>query len=384
MSYTIFSTNTSYPSQYPYQLIELTGNITLGWATSFNTFIAAAGYNEITTTQDGYVITLPDATLASEGVDVLFSNISAYNFIVNKSDGTLLYTVNSGVIVDLKLINNTTSAGDWRIIPFLGGYNGITSFNIESPDNTITITNGAVTPPGATINLQLPTSISNLNNVTTTGFPVIQNTSPLTWETRQLAAGNNINIINPDGITDNPLINLNDNLSGLVSAQIGNVLINGLEITTNEPDGSVLLTSDGEGYVILNNVTVDTNGNMVVNGNLTVTETFNNPLTPKVWCTFTDIITGESNDITIEGSSNVSTITGSNGVYTINFITSLSNVNNYGVVITLGTTGGPLPLVSHGFWTVREAGYVTISIVDASGELVSSVPNGATVVIMSV
>jgi len=159
--------------------------------------------------------------------------------------------------------------------------------------------------------------------------------------------------------------------------------LTGSEITTTATDGNVLITSDGNGLVIINDVTIDTNGKMVVNGELDVTGTFISPFTPKAWCTFTDILTLTSNDITLEASANVTSVTGANGVYTINFTTPLSTVNNYGVLITMGTTGGALPFVSHGFWTVREAGYVTISIVDASGTLVASAPQGVTVMIMS-
>lgn len=383
MAYTLLTGTTVYPAQVSYQLINLTGDITLFWPSSFTSSVVAAGYNEVTTTQNGYIITLPDATLASQGVDIIFNNISAYNFIVHKSDGTPLYTVNAGVIVDLKLYDNSTSAGGWRIIPFLGGYNGVTSFTAQSTDSTIVITNGSVTPPGSTINFQLPTSITNLNNMTTTGFPVIKTIAPLTWKTTQLVAGTNIAITNPDGINANPVIDLNNNLAGLVSAQVGNILINGLEITANEPNGNLLLTSNGSGYLILNDVTIDTNGNMVVNGNLEVDGTFKNPFTPKAWCTFTDVLGGSVHDITLASGENVSSVTFvSTGNYQINFTTALSNIN-YGVLITLGTTGGILPYVSHGFWTVRETNYVTISIVDASGELVSSVPQGVTIVIMS-
>jgi hypothetical protein len=67
---------------------------------------------------------------------------------------------------------------------------------------------------------------------------------------------------------------------------------------------------------------------------------------------------------------------------TINFTNNLSNIN-YGVLITLGTDNGSTPFVSHGFYTVKEMEYVTISIVDASGQLVSAVSNGVTVVIFS-
>lgn len=388
MAYTVVTGTTSYPAQYPYQLINLTANITLVWPTSFGTGIAAAGYNEITTSQDGYIITLPDATLASPGVDVIFSNLSSYNFVVHKSDGTTLYTVNSGVIVDLKLYDNSTAAGGWRIIPFLGGYSGITSFTAQSTDNTITITNGNnVQPPGATINFQLPTSIKNLNNVATTGFPVITATAPLTWTTRSLEAGNNITIDNSNGITDNPQIGLNDSLSGLTSVQVGNFVLSSNILTSNQTNGTLDFASTGTGYLILNDVTIDASGNMVVNGNLEVDGTFKNPFTPKAWCTFTDILNNTVHDITVAAGANVALSPSgvefvSTGNYKINFTTALANIN-YGVMITLGTTGGSTPLVSHGFYAVKETSYVTITIVNASGQLVSSVPNGVTVTIMS-
>jgi len=384
MAYTLLTGTTVYPAQVSYQLINLTDNITLSWPSSFTSSIVAAGYNDVLPTADGYIITLPDATLGAIGSDTIFSNVSVYEFDIHTNDGVFLHTVNPGEIVDFKLYDNSTNAGLWRIIPFGGGYNGIVSFTAQSTDNTIVITNGNnVQPPGATINFQLPTSITNLNNVATTGFPVIKTTGPLTWGTVQLVAGTNIAITDPDGINASPVINLNDNVAGLASLQVGSLEMTGSELTTTATDGNVLITSDGDGFVIINDVTIDTNGKMVVNGELDVTGTFTSPFTPKAWCTFTDILTLSSNDITLEASANVSSVTGANGIYTINFTTPLSTVNNYGVLITMGTTGGTLPFVSHGFWTVREANYVTISIVDASGQLVASAPQGVTVMIMS-
>lgn len=386
MAYTLLTGTTVYPAQVSYQLINLTGDITLSWPSSFTSSVVAAGYNDVSPDTDTpkHIITLPDATLGAIGSDTIFSNVSVYEFDIHTNDGVFLHTVNPGEIVDFKLYDTSTNAGLWRIIPFGGGYNGIVSFTAQSTDNTIVITNGNnVQPPGATINFQLPTSITNLNNVITTGFPVIKTTAPLTWGTVQLVAGTNIAITDPDGINASPVINLNDNVAGLASLQVGSIEMTGSEITTTATDGNVLITSDGNGFVIINDVTIDTNGKMVINGELDVTGTFTSPFTPKAWCTFTDILTLSSNDITLEAGANVSSVTGANGIYTINFTTPLSTVNNYGVLITMGTTGGALPFVSHGFWTVRESAYVTISIVDASGQLVASAPQGVTVMIMS-
>jgi len=385
MAYTLLTGTTVYPAQVSYQKITLTEDITLSWPSSFATSTVAAGFNDVEPNQDGWVITLPDATLASPGNDIIFNNISVYNFIIKKNDGSDPYTVPAGQIVDFKLYDDSTSSGGWRIIPFLGGYNGITSFTAQSTDNTIVITNGVVSPPGATINFQLPESIKNLNQLDVPGIVVATGNNPLTWNAVELVADSNFTITNADGVDGNPQFALNTSLSGLASIGVGGLTLTGSVISAGVTDGSVEIASDGTGSVFINGVEIDnsTNSNITVPGNLTVNGSFNNPFTPKAWCTFIDVIVGESNQITLEGHANVTSVTGSNGNYTINFVTPLTNINDYGVLITMGTTGGTSPFVSHGFWTVRNSSYVTISIVDASGVLVSSVPNGVTVMIMS-
>ena len=383
MPYTIVNGSTSYPSQVSYQLITLTNDIVLSWPSSFAGGPIAAGFNEVNPDQAGWTITLPDATLASNGTDVIFNNISIYTFDILKNDATPLHTLNPGDIIDFKIYDNSTAAGLWRIIPFGGGYNGIVAFEASSSDNSIDITNGNVTPPGAIIDFKLPESIFNLNNVIATGIPVIKSAAPLTWATTTLIAGTNVNITDGDGILGNPTINLLPDVVNLNSLQVGEFTLNGLDLYTTTPDGTISLASNGTGYLILNDVTVDTQGNMVVPGNITVDGQFKNPFTPKAWCIFTDTVVLLSNSITIEDSSNVASVTGSGGYYEITFTSPMANIN-YGVMISLGSLGTVLPpTVYSGFWTTRNLGSVIISVVDASGELVTSLPYGVTVMIMS-
>jgi hypothetical protein len=383
MPYTVVNGSTVYPTQVSYQLITLTDNIVLSWPSSFVGGPIAAGFNDVDPDQAGRTITLPDATLAATGTDVIFNNISIYTFNILKNDNTFLHTLNPGDIVDFKLYDPSTAAGLWRIIPFGGGYNGITAFEAKSSNNSIDITNGNVVPPGAIIDFKLPASIFNLNNVITTGIPVIKSAAPLTWATTTIIAGTNINITNGDGILGNPTINLLPDVVNLNSLQVGEFTLNGLDLYTTTPDGTISFASNGTGYLILNDVTIDTTGNMVVNGNLKVDGIFTNPFTPKAWCIFTDTIVGNSNSIVIEDHSNVTSISGSGGYYQIFFNTPMANIN-YGVMISLGSLGTTLPpIVYSGFWTTRNLSSVIISVVDASGELVTALPYGATVMIMS-
>jgi hypothetical protein len=382
MPYTVVNGSTVYPTQVSYQLITLTNDIVLSWPSSFVGGPIAAGFNDVDPDQAGREITLPDATLAATGTDVIFNNISIYTFNILKNDNTFLHTLNPGDIVDFKLYDVSTAAGLWRIIPFGGGYNGITAFEATSSNNSIDISNGNVTPPGAVIDFKLPESIFNLNNVITTGIPVIKSVAPLTWATTTITAGTNINVTDGDGILAEPVINLLPDLSNLNSIQVGFFEVTGNDLQATDINTNLLFTTSGTGKLDLNGVLIDANGNTTIS-NLTVSGSFNNPFTPKAWCIFTDTIVGNSNSIVIEDNSNVTSISGSGGYYQIFFNTPMANIN-YGVMISLGSLGTTLPpIVYSGFWTTRNLSSVIISVVDASGELVTALPYGATVMIMS-
>jgi len=382
MPYTVVNGSTVYPTQVSYQLITLTDDIVLSWPSSFVGGPIAAGFNDVNPDQAGRIITLPDATLAATGTDVIFNNISIYTFNILKNDNTLLHTLNPGDIVDFKLYDVSTAAGLWRIIPFGGGYNGITAFEASSSDNSIDITNGNVVPPGAIIDFKLPASIFNLNNVITTGIPVIKSAAPLTWYTTTITAGTNINVTDGDGILADPVINLLPDVSDLNSIQVGFFEVTGNTLQATDINTNLLFTTSGTGKLDFNGALIDANGNTTIS-NLTVSGSFNNPFTPKAWCIFTDTIVGNSNSIVIEDHSNVTSISGSGGYYQIFFNTAMANIN-YGVMISLGSLSTTLPpIVYSGFWTTRNLNSVIISVVDASGELVTALPYGATVMIMS-
>jgi hypothetical protein len=371
------ATNTSY------QEITLTSDIVVTWPFSFTGGLIIADINNVNPNTDGWTITLPDATLARNGQTILFNNISSFSFETLANDSiTSIVSIASGDVLYLYLTDTSTSNGTWSVIPFGSGTNAITAFTAESTDSTITITNGSITPPGGTINFKLPTNISNLNALSATGFLISTNASPLEYTTTTLVAGENIGIVNPDGITGEPVISLQTALTSLVSAQIGDMTISGSVIVNNNDNGSLSMTSNGTGNIFLNGVTIDADCNVTAINNFTVDGFFNNPFMPKAWVRFTDTIVGESNVIVITDSANVTSVTGSAGSYSIVFTSALISLD-YGVHISCGTNGGSSPFISRGFDTVHEEGGVTISVVDDSGALVTSAPYGVTVTIFS-
>lgn len=368
-------------AQSSYQLINLTTDIVVEWPSSFGTGPVVTDINDINASAGPFSITLPDATLVAVGENMLFNNVSANDFDILSNGGGTLTTVVAGQVVTLYLDDTSTSGGGWRIIPYGAGVNGIVNYQSTSSDGSITITNGTITPPGGTTDFQLPTSLFNLNNVTTKGFLIVKDTAPLIWGGIELVGGKNINITNSDGVANNPIIGVSDAVTGLTSLSVGNITTTGSTITADNTNGSIDFTTNGTGALNLNKVAIDINSNITGINNLTVNGTFNNPLTPTAYCVFTDTEVLESNDIAIQSQVNISSITGSNGSYTITFSTPFKNTN-YGVLFGLGTNGGNFPFVSQAFYTLRETGTLVISIVDASGVPVNAVPNSITVMII--
>ena len=361
-------------AQSPYQLIDLTENITLSWPSSFSGGPVILDINDLDADQDDWKLILPDATLVQAGQNFVLNNVSGFSIDITANDtSTVLVSLASGEVVELYLISNATTNGTWRIIPFGGGASSITQFTAQSSDSSIVITNGTVTPPTGMIDFQLTPSMFNLNALNATNFVVSTAVSPLTFTTVELIGGENIIISNGDGIIGNPIIDLNPVLTSLTSMSVGDMTLSGEVITNNTVNGNVQISTNGTGKIQMNGVEIDTSGNLSGVTNL---------VSPSGYFLFTDTVTGMSNTIVVLDQVNIASVTGSAGTYVLTFTTPQPTLN-YGVVMSLGTTGGDLPFISNAYVTVRELTAVTIVVTDASGELVLAVPNGISGIIIS-
>jgi hypothetical protein len=368
-------------AQSSYQKIILTEDIELSWPFSFSGTTIVCDINDVSTEDDGYKIILPAANLTGVGQNFIFNNISNNSFTVLANDGTTtLATISAGEVKEFYLTKTDTAVGEWSAIAYSGGTGGIVTVTTQSSDSSIIINNSntaTITGTGGIVDFKLPESLTNFNEIATTGgFPVLSNTNPYVWKTVKLSPGNNINITNSNGIDGDPDISLSNSIIGLSSAEIGGMTFSGEVITNNIQDGNIQLNTNGSGKVYINGLSISADG-LIEGANI-----FSSPLLPKAYCTFDDVITGSTNTIAIRDQVNVSSVTGSAGTYHIEFIEPLNN-DNYGVLITLGSTGGALPFVSNAYYILKQTGSVRIAVTNASGELVSSVPYGVTVTIMS-
>jgi len=366
-------------AQFTVQELDLVENLTLTWPSGFNGGPVVNDINDVIVEAADLTISLPNATLVSPGQTIRFNNISKIteeSFTLVCNDGTTsIIEVPYGQCYELYLYDNSTVNGKWRVVQPLGGFNGIVGITALSPDNSVIITGSPATPPIASLTFKLPTSLSKLNAVNSTDFLVVTQTTPsLDFKTVELLGGENITITGGNGLGNDPVIDLNTTVTGLNSITVGDMTLSGGVITNNTDNGNIQISTNGTGSVQINGVTINSSGAISGLTNfLGIAATF----------TFTDTLVGMSNQIVVQQQSNISSVTGSKGTYVGNFVTPMPNLN-YGVTITLGSTGGSLPFISNGYYIVKELTSVTIIVTDASGELVLSAPNGVTVLITSV
>jgi hypothetical protein len=364
-------------AQNPYQKIILVEDLVLTWPSSFNGGPVLLDINDIEVIGTPRTLTLPAANLVSAGQNFIINNVDGPDFDLLYNDGsTLLSTIASGEALQFYLTDASTANGVWRKITPLGGFNGIVSLTAESADSSITITGSPVTPPNGILDFKLPTSITNLNkltNVDDTDFLIVTSVNPLTFKTVELLGGENITVTGGNGLGSDPVIDLNTTITSLNSLTVGDMTFSGGVITNNVDNGNIQISTNGTGSVQINGVSFSSTG--AISG-------LTNFLGAAAFCMFTDTLVGMSNQIVIQQQSNVASVTGSGGTYVITFTTPMTSLN-YGVFITLGSTGGILPFISDSYFIVRELTYVTIIVTDASGELVLSTPHGVSVMVMS-
>ncbi len=368
-------------------------NANTRWVQTANvSFVIGFGSLTFISKNNGWTITLPDATLASPGQNILFNNVSTNPFQIMNNDGlTSVATILAGQSYYLYLSDTTTTNGIWSPIPFGGGSTAINSMEVKTNGETLLITNGSLTPPGGKIIVETAASISNLvSNVKAPGILILDSLNPSTYNTRTLIGSTNIVVENGDGVSGNISVSLSENVGDLTSIIAGNLQLSGKTITSNADNGSIAIKSVGTGKVNINNVEVDTSSNitginnLTLNGSLSLTGSvtagsFSSPTTPKVIFNFTDNSVPVGNKIVELNQYNVASIAGSNGTYTITFTTPLAS-SNYTVALATGSNGGT-PNANHVYCTLKTTTALTLAVIDASGVLVSNVPYGVSGVI---
>jgi hypothetical protein len=360
-----------------YSKITLNSDIKLSWSYPRTEGEIASDINDVISENDAYTITLPPANTTETSTSLLFNNIGSYDFTILSNDGEPIGTVMiPGEVRQIYITENLTAGGVWNVIPFGGGTSGIITFSAETLNKSLNITNSTITPPSGNIKFAISDSLNNLNNLTTqvqNGFLVITGNTPLSFVTRKIGGGTNIELQSGDGETNDVIINLADSLAGLSSINVGNLLISVNTITTASGDQDINLATVDEGVINLNSTQIDSIGNMRIPGKII------NPATAKAYCFFYDN-NAPSNNIQMESSFNIASVSGAQGSYIITFATPFPD-SNYAVLTAL-SRGAEVIAPFQVFFRSRSASEVIIFTTDTLGNLLP-VLDGVSVVIFS-
>ena len=130
MSYTsVFGGATIYPSELSYFAVNLdTVDVVLEWPLDTNTAEnVAASIVEVNCTAAGLKVFLPAANLASTGQTILFNNVGTETFTVVDAGGNTIASINSGLLWQIYVADNTSANGTWRQYQYGTGVSSATA-----------------------------------------------------------------------------------------------------------------------------------------------------------------------------------------------------------------------------------------------------------------
>lgn len=162
MPYTdVFGGSTVQPSTVEFSSVALATSIPTYWPSYATTGKVLARVMEVTASAPGLAITLPDATLAGAGQDVLFNNVGSETFSVLDNAGGSVATVAAGQVKYLYLGGTSTAAGTWRVTVFGVGASALDASQLAG---------SGIKAIGASLNQSMPVSTVSTNQSVNTTY----------------------------------------------------------------------------------------------------------------------------------------------------------------------------------------------------------------------
>jgi hypothetical protein len=277
-----FTASNIYPSEISYGFIALTAlnpAITLGWPEETSTYgFLATRIMDVTATNAGYSITLPDASKSGTGNTILFNNKGANTFTVKNNSGTQVMTVAPSTLWQIYLTDNSMAAGVWSVLEYGAS---------TSTANASALAGTGIVAVGTVLSQSVP--VTEFNSSFAVG--INDRAKFYNWT----GAAGTLTLPTPASVGDNWFIYLRNSGTGDVAANPpGSVTINGLLSLDFAPGDSAIIVSDGTNFSTIgygqapffefDYTTIDVSGT----GNYTLTSTELN----RIAYSFTGLLTG--------------------------------------------------------------------------------------------
>jgi hypothetical protein len=229
----VFGGNTIYPSDVSYLALTLSADSPLEWPLeSSGTEDPAARIIDVTPTDAGFSVILPDATQTGAGQTILFNNLSgAYRFFVEDFAGTTLATVSPGEQWQVYLAVTSTPAGTWRVFRYGA--------------STATVQPSALAGPGLTVIGSQLAQATPVTSVSTTGLTLASSSRAGTFVWTGTGAGT-INLPTAAAVGNNYFVLVRNAGGGdLTIDPSGTEVINDAASLAFRPGDSATLITDG-------------------------------------------------------------------------------------------------------------------------------------------
>ena len=235
MSYTsVFGGATIYPSNVSYFYTDLsTQDVVLQWPleTVPSTNVAAS-IVDVNCTAAGRSVFLPAANLASQGQTILFNNVGTTTFTVRDTGGNTIMTVDSGLLWQVYVTDNTTINGAWQVLQYGVGV---------SSANAASLAGYGIKAISSTLNQSHP--VTSFNSTYTAGS--VDRAKVLVW------TGGVGNLYLPSAATvgnDWFVILRNQGTGNITVDPAGTNLIDGALLKDIPPTNSCFIISDGTSF----------------------------------------------------------------------------------------------------------------------------------------
>lgn len=333
-SYTnIFGGSLLQPSFSFYKAITLSSNITLSFNTDFgpNPFVVAS-IMDITPTNNGFSLIMPDARNVSVGFSFSIDNRTAFTFNLVANDGvTVIDEIGGPSFSTFYLSDNSTANGTWQLVPYGTGSGSVTSVAVStSGTNGNIVTTGSPITLAGTIALTLGEDLAGLTGLGGSTGIAVRTSGAGAWSTTTLTGTvNQIAIANANGVGGSPTFGLTPAITAINSISLaGGNLDFGVTpntIAANNANGGITLATLGTGAIALNSDFVNVNGILLLNDQPIVFHRASSP----------GFLISIQPPVTIPGTY---TITLPNNIGTLNQVLEISSSTPSGSGTLLGTS----------------------------------------------
>lgn len=146
------------PSQLSFLALNISADVELQWPTEqqIGGNDVVADIIDVNAGNPGLNVDMPNATLVSQGTNILFNNVGGQTVTIRDSTGGTIISLASGTAWFIYLTSNSTATGTWRTFQFGASI---------SVANAAALAGAGLKAIGATLNTRIPVSTKSANYV---------------------------------------------------------------------------------------------------------------------------------------------------------------------------------------------------------------------------